>query len=235
MAKKGKLGQKSRRDVIERPIRFRRYGHLFLIVCEDENTEPAYFRQFIDSFPDETLYLKPVGTGLDPKGVVERAIRERDALAASARKEVDYVWVVFDKDDADLNEARVVRFRAAFDIAKEQKFRIAYSNEVFELWLLLHLKEVDSAIPLPRQQVYDEIQSQLRLHQGFDDFLYIHGNADIVRAIKVVGDENAAIKRANALLGAHGQRTPIEANPSTLVHLLVQEIRKWIAYYTYEP
>lgn len=235
MARKGKLGQKRERDNVERPVRFKRYGHLFLIVCEDENTEPAYFRQFIRLFPDETVYLKPVGTGLDPQGVVERAVKERDKLAQFSEREVDYVWVVFDKDDAHLSEARVARFNEAFNIAEREKIEIAYSNEVFELWLLLHLRDVVSAVPIPRRQIYDDLEAEIKLHPNHTNFAYVHGDADVIAIIAEIGDENAAIERAKVLLQAYVQTSPIDANPSTRMHVLVDEIRKWIMFYTYEP
>lgn len=63
---------------------------MFLIVCEDENTEPAYFRQFKNQIPAETIFSKEVGTGLDQQGVVLRAIEERNKLAAEAKKRSRY-------------------------------------------------------------------------------------------------------------------------------------------------
>lgn len=97
MAKKGKVKTFEDKEPEERPKRFRKYKYLFLIVCEDENTECKYFEQFKVQIPEETIYLKTVGTGRDPKGVVERAIVETENLVASTGKEVDVVWVVFDK------------------------------------------------------------------------------------------------------------------------------------------
>ena len=35
--------------------------------------------------------------------MVTRAIEEREQLEDEAKKEVDVVWAVFEKDDADLN------------------------------------------------------------------------------------------------------------------------------------
>ena len=60
MAKKGKLNEFQEKELEERPIRFKRYQYLFLIVCEDENTEPAYFEHFKNKIPEETIFLKPV-------------------------------------------------------------------------------------------------------------------------------------------------------------------------------
>ena len=52
MAKKGKLKKFQAVEKEERPIRFRRYQYLFLIVCEDENTEPTYFENFKIKIPE---------------------------------------------------------------------------------------------------------------------------------------------------------------------------------------
>ncbi|MFM6402516.1 MAG: RloB family protein, partial [Planktothrix sp.] len=122
MARKGKLGKRATKETIERPKRLKPYEYFFLIVCEDGKTEPEYFKQFVDLFPDETLYVRPVGTGLSPLGVVERAISEKAKLEAESKREFgrdDAVWVVFDKDDADLNDTKKQSFERAFEIARE--------------------------------------------------------------------------------------------------------------------
>jgi hypothetical protein len=118
VAKAGSVRVSKRtRTEVERPIRYRRYEYLFLIVCEDEKTEPYYFRQFEELIPDETLYLRRVGAGLDPLGVIERAHTEREQLAAEFKREVDETWVVFDKDDADKGPGKTRRFLEALRIA----------------------------------------------------------------------------------------------------------------------
>jgi hypothetical protein len=42
MARKGNLDKKAARDLTKRPERLQRYKYIFLIVCEDERTEPEY-------------------------------------------------------------------------------------------------------------------------------------------------------------------------------------------------
>jgi hypothetical protein len=116
MARKGKLKGTTEEEK-QRPVRLRKYQYLYLIVCEDQETEKVYFERFQPKFPEKTVYITTIGTGLDSKGVVERAIRERKLLSVKAEKEVDAVWVVFDKDDADLNAARRQRFEDAFRLA----------------------------------------------------------------------------------------------------------------------
>jgi hypothetical protein len=55
MAKRGSLKKFAKKEAKERPVRFRRYKYLFLIVCEDQKTEPAYFEEYVAKIP--TYYL----------------------------------------------------------------------------------------------------------------------------------------------------------------------------------
>lgn len=237
MAKKGKLKKFAKKEAKERPIRFRRYEYLFLIVCEDEKTEPSYFNKYIEYFPKETLYLEPVGTGLDPKGVVKRAIIERGVLERKAKKEVDFVWVVFDKDDADENASKILNFEDAFTIANNENFEIAYTNESFELWLLLHFIDVDKNVPIPREEIYRLLKEEFQKIEGYENYEYDHSTID-ERTIEIVfkaGDRDLAIKRAENLIEHHKENAPIDANPSTKVHILINELLEWIKYYSYIP
>lgn len=234
MAKRGKLKKFAKKEAKERPIRFRCYKYLFLIVCEDQKTEPAYFEEYISQIPEDTIYLRPIGTGRDPKGVVERAIIERDTLEKEAKREVDEVWVVFDKDDADENATKVQRFKDAFQIAKTENFEVAYSNEVFELWLLLHFINVDKETPLHRNEVYKCLKVEIQKIPKYADYEYDHKVID-PRTIEVVfesGDRDSAINRAQILMEHHKDCEPIKANPLTKVHLLVQALLAWIKYFS---
>lgn len=128
-----------------------------MIVREDEGTEPAYFDSFKAHFPDNTLYLKTIGTGKDPIGVVRQSIIERDTFFKRYDKEIDAVWAVFDKDDANLQQITAQRFDEALLLAKNNTIELAYSNEVFELWLLLHFKIVQVQVPISRATIYQQL------------------------------------------------------------------------------
>jgi hypothetical protein len=84
-------------------------------------------------------------------------------------------------------------------------------------------------------KIYDLIQEEVRKREGYTEFIYEHGNVSILDVVQVIGDEDAAMKRADFLLEIHSGKSYIEANPSTRVHLLVREIREWITYYNYIP
>jgi hypothetical protein len=242
MGKRGKISKPiPSREIDERPIKWRKYPHLFLIVCEDESTEPYYFEKFKDEFgkiyPNETVFLHPVGTGHNSKGVVEQAKIEKKNLFEKSNKTVDEVWAVFDKDDLDQSEGNKQRFVEAFEIAEKENIQIAYSNEVFELWLLLHFTNVTSEEPIPRADIYAKLEECIKKNPSYSTFVYEHGNKNIVDIVLKLGNEPKAIERANRLNSEHsaGNRQPIDANPNTRVNILVKRLRELLDYYSYQP
>lgn len=235
MARRGTLNKAELKEREKRPIRWRRYPHLFLIVCEDGNTEPYYFRTFEKHIPEETIFLRAVGTGRSSKGVVEQAILEREKLAQEANKNVDEVWVVFDKDDAEKVPANTLRFSDAFKIAQEKKMKVACSNEVFELWALLHFSDVSSANPIPRADIYSRLETIIQSFETHKLFVYQHGKTEVIDAVIELGSEAKAIERAEKLLAKQKGKQFIDANPSTTVHILVKRLRELIEWYSYSP
>jgi len=235
MGVRGKIGKKGIIESDSRPLRLKKYPYLFLIVCEDQKTEPYYFNQFLKLIPPETVYLETVGTGRSALGVVQQSEIEKDKLAAKAGKIVDEVWVIFDKDDADLNETTKKNFENAFELAIKLDHKIGYSNEVFELWLLLHLSAVSFKHPIPRATIYKELNKCVKKHNVYSEFVYEHGNTNIIDIISKIGNEAKAIERAEALDVAFVGIEPIEANPSTKVYKLILKLRELIVYYSYKP
>jgi len=99
MARRGKI-EKLVEPIEEavRPVRSKKYVYFVLIVCEDQNTEPAYFKQFENLFenllPEETVYVKRVGTGRNSLGVVKEAIAERERIYEdNNHRSIDEAWL----------------------------------------------------------------------------------------------------------------------------------------------
>ncbi|MEN8217106.1 MAG: RloB family protein [Pseudomonadota bacterium] len=102
-------------------------------------------------------------------------IKKREEFKLEYRKEIDFVWAVFDKDDADENETKINRFNDAFKFAERENLQIAYSNEAFELWLLLHITYLEESKPLSRRKIYDKLQSQIiKYADKYNDYEYDH-------------------------------------------------------------
>jgi len=243
MARRGKIN-----NVVEpiedavRPVRSKKYVYFVLIVCEDQNTEPSYFKQFENLFeglwPEETVYVRRVGTGRNSLGVVTEAIAERKRIYEdNNHRSIDEAWVVFDKDDLDQSPGNRKNFESAFELAAKENIKVAYSNECFELWLVLHFIDVSPSTPLPRQDVYKKLRDAVNasLPEGETPFEYVHGSANVVDYVSRFGDETAAMTRAAALKNYHESlsHVPIESNPVTYVDSLVQSLRGLYRYYSY--
>lgn len=112
---------------------------------------------------------------------------------------------------------------------------IAYSNECFELWLLLHFEQVDESTILHRDEIYQRLEEAIKNNVD-PSFNYVHGDSRIINIIWESGNKAKAIENAERLNSYHTDHNtaPIDANPNTLVYKLVKELDEWYAYYKYE-
>ncbi|WP_077923887.1 RloB family protein [Spirosoma sp. 209] len=193
-----------------------------LIISEGVNTEVSYFRQF----EQPNIRVKAVGTGFNTVSLVRRAEQIRADEAAKSRH-YDQVWCVFDRDDfpsQDFNEA--VRLA-------EQLFgpgRVAYSNQAFEYWLLLHFLDHQGGAIHRRQYDarlneclhpfgvrYDGQDSKRIGSDFFDLLLSVDPKTDKPRI-------RQAIERAERLYGQYDHSSPATEESSTTVFRLVKVI-----------
>jgi hypothetical protein len=193
-----------------RPVGTRELRQRFLIVCEGEKTEPAYFRSF--RVPKNVIDVH--GIGQNTVGLVREAIRLRDEAAESGHPEdaYDQVWCVFDRDSFPAQN-----FNAALTLARNEGIQVAYSNEAFELWYLLHYHYRDTAMS---RQEYGARLTELLGHayRKNSDAMY-----DELFALQV-----AAMRNAHRLLAQYSPANPVSDNPSTTVHLLVEQLNRFL-------
>lgn len=111
---------------LERKEPTREVKPTILIVCEGENTEPSYFKQFRLS----SATIKAVGEGYNTLTLVNRT------MELEKRGNYDSVWCVFDKDEFKASD-----FNDAIAVAEAQGYGVAYSNQAFEYWIILHFED----------------------------------------------------------------------------------------------
>ena len=186
----------------DRKVNNREVKQTFLIVCEGKETEPNYFR----GFKCRTLSLKIEGKGKDPINLVKRA------KTLSSEDEFDQVWCVFDRDEIPSKD-----FESALKIADENDIKIAYSNEAFELWYILHFHFLNSAIP---RSDYPKKLSILM------EKPYAKNSRDMYD--ELLSLQPTAIANADRLLQEYSTSDPVTDNPSTTVHHLVKELNRFI-------
>jgi hypothetical protein len=171
----------------------------FLIICEGKKTEPNYFKAF--RIPDLSVEeLNVIGLGDNTLSLVERAKQKND------ERNYDHVWCVFDRDSFPSG-----KFNAAITSAYNNKMHVAYSNEAFELWYLLHFNYYDTGMS---RDSYESMLTKLLKHK------YEKNSTTIYEEIK--SRQPDAIKNATNLLSQYDPHRPEKDNPSTTVHFLVQ-------------
>ena len=132
--------------------------------------------------------------------------------AAKYRIKYDQVWCVFDK-----NSFPKEHFNSALALAEKNKIKVAYSNEAFELWYLLHFNYIETAIP--RGDYTYKLKERLGMKY--------EKNCKTMYNI-LLDKQKTAIKNAERLLSLYEKTDSYEKNPSTTVHLLVKELNKFL-------
>lgn len=207
--RKKSSSRQSKIDYNNRKVRNRKW---FLIVCEDEKTEPNYFR----SFPVDRKLIKLdiKGEGKNTKSLVEKAIELKNDTESD---EKDRFWCVFDRDKNPKNPNDSQNFNSAITLARNNGIDLAYSNDAFELWYLLHFHFYNTGIS---RQDYQNMLTKLLGHE------YKKNSETIYEELK--DKQQDAIKHAKRLLQEYEPPNPESDNPSTTLHLLVEELNRFI-------
>jgi hypothetical protein len=174
----------------------------FLVVCEGAKTEPNYFRGF--RVPKDVIDVR--GIGENPSRLVQCAKELQE------KGDYDQVWCVFDRDDWKAED-----FNNAISNAISNGFKVAYSNEAFELWYVLHFEFLNTGIP--RSDYSGKLSTLLGRK-------YKKNSLEIYDELR--DRQSTAIKHAEKLLNQYQPSKPGDDNPSTTVRLLVQELNRFI-------
>ena len=176
-----------------------------LVVCEGARTEPNYF----NAFPVPSMSVEVVGTGKNTRSLVEEAIRRAKGSA------YDEVWWVFDRDSfkADQVNAAVDMVRAR--AKNKPAFRLAFSNECFEIWYILHFCFINAAVS--RTTYADRLT-------GFLGRPYKKNDPDMYVAL--LPKQPDALRNACARRALYEDDRPAENNPWTSVDDLVRRLNE---------
>ncbi|MCA2627235.1 MULTISPECIES: RloB family protein [unclassified Microcystis] len=200
-------------DYLRRQTKTRETRKRFLIICEGEKTEVNYFKAF--TVPKK-IEVRVKGEGKNSLSLVEKAIKIIDNV--NKDDSFDQIWCVFDKDNCSKEQ-----FNQAEGLAKQKNIKIAYSNEAFEIWFILHFQYLDIAtsrseyltILTKQMQKYGLLNKKEKYKKNREDMyekLKPYQTTAITNAAKLIQDRDEAKKH------------PFDANPSTTVHELVQEL-----------
>lgn len=180
-----------------------------LILCQGKETEKNYFNSLGE---DESLITEAFNVEVKSKN----PLRMIDyALKKNCLKKSKYImaWCVFDMDETKSDEFN----KAVFQDGK-QNIRVAYSNPMFELWFLLHYRNLD--VKLHRKAIGEKIGEIFwKIHNKE----YKKNDEGIYQLLKEKMEQ--AIQNAEILYSKCDRRNPARANPSTTIHLLINELK----------
>ncbi len=125
------------------------------IFCEGE-TEKIYFNILNSKYrtvnvhvTDHPKVIPVVGQGQAIQ-LIEYAKKSLSTAARFKGLDIDQVYIVFDKDDLTRTQLDM-----AFSLADANDYKILFSNECFDLWVLLHYEDCNR--PLSRKEIYRKL------------------------------------------------------------------------------
>jgi len=178
-----------------------------LIACEDTKSSRFYFTKMIKDYGlrGQVTFAKHIGT--NPMKVLE-AIKTHLLTDSN----FDEKWIVIDKDSYSKQE-----FNGAISSAKALNINVAYSNQAYELWILLHFK--DQTAHIDRVKLNHELKHTIDYEKN-QEFIY-----EIIKS-----KQKIAIERSKALIkyfkDTNGNTEPFNDNPSNTIFELVESLEK---------
>lgn len=202
MGKRPLVNRRNQPAYKQRAVDTRVVRERFLIVCEGEKTERNYFECF--RVPRKVIDVH--GLGYNTVSLVKKAVDLRN------QDSYDQVWCVFDRDSWSAQN-----FNEALSLAEREDIKVAYSNEAFEIWYLLHFNYHTTAIK--RNDCNDKLSELLGKK-------YKKNQEDMYALLET--NQANAIRNARKLLNQYTPRNPERDNPSTTVHELVEQLNRFI-------
>jgi len=213
-----------------------------IIACEDSVSSPSYFRMIVDNLIEkkiitqDSFVIAPYKHS-NPMGVLDDLKRYKKE--GKVYKDFDHRWIVIDRDSPRVNGGGHSKedFNNALKNAKSKKsnfnIEVAYANDSFELWYLLHFEYRNSAIS--RDEILTKVIKRLK---EVDIYKFAKLSKDnikqenytrlIFETLKPL--QSVAIRNAKRLLDSYGdEHNPESDNPSTRVHLLVEVLNGLIS------
>ena len=198
----------------DRRLGSRSPGRGILIVCEGAETEPNYFESLRDHLKLSTIRVKIKDRAGAPISVVDEAqaqVEKRKQDIRDGRTNVptfEAVWCVFDVENPRHNQT----FDRAVQTADQNNFQLAVSNPAFEFWYVLHFERTTRPFADG-----DELKEYLKRHlPGYHAAMPVFD--------ELVASTQTAVRHAKSILEKHPQGEQRFPNPSTRVHLLVEEM-----------
>ena len=208
-----------------------------IIACEDSVSSPEYFRQIINFLlkerkitPDSIVIVSHDGS-THPTGVLGNLKKFKNRYGKTY-KDFEHKWIVIDRDSERTNGGghTAEDFNNAISNAQNKRsdlnIEVAYTNDAFELWYLLHFEYRNTAIL--RDEIIEAVIDKLKELDSYKFSKLNKENIKLSNYTKLIYEsllplQKTAISNAKKLLLSYGvEHNPEKDNPSTTIHKLVE-------------
>lgn len=131
---------------------------LLIIAPEGKVTEKKYFEGLRAIYPNSRIHLEVLDreyTDSDPLAVMK--LLDNFCMHYKFRKGYDQLWLVIDVDKWGADKLSQV-----CGLCFQKKYEVAISNPCFEIWLLLHLRSLDSYTLEEQRMLFENRKSHNR-------------------------------------------------------------------------
>ena len=206
-----------------------------IIACEDSISSPAYFKMLVSRLIKEKIitqdsFVIAKHNHTNPNGVLADLKSHKDSNGKTY-KDFDHKWIVIDRDCERVNGGghTAEDFNNALQNAKKKRsdlhVNVAYANDAFELWYLLHFEYRNTAIS--RGELIERVIAKLKQLDSHKFSRLTKDNIKQENYAKLIYEallpmQERAILNAERLLLSYGEEHNPECdNPSTTIHKLV--------------
>ncbi len=199
-----------KKEKTKRKSRSKSESKSILIALEDTKSSRYYFEKLIHhkGLSGKVIFAQHIGT--NPKKVLE-AIKKHKKENPNTQFEKE--WIVIDRDSFSKDD-----FKGTIKEAKQKSICVAFSNECYELWILLHFEPVNAHTS--REHLTSRLNQIFREKFGKE---YSKASADVYALI--IGQQQTAIDNAKSLIKKHLSdygKIDVEQNPLTMIYQLVE-------------
>jgi hypothetical protein len=206
-----------------------------IIACEDSVSSPIYFRMIINKLieakvitQDSFVIAKQQHT--NPTGVLADLKSHKDTNGKTY-KDFENKWIVIDRDCERVNGGghTAEDFNNALQNAKKKRsdlhVDVAYANDAFELWYLLHFEYRNTAIS--RDELIEGVIAKLKQLDSHKfsrlsrDNIKQANYAKLIYEVLLPKQEDAILNAERLLLSYGNEHNPECNNPATTIHKLV--------------
>jgi len=224
----------------------------FIIFCEDEVSEPIYLRSFtmpgkvkINAIENQKQHWLNLNNAI--ADCVKNDLLEPYGGSYRIKAGITVnIWSAYDRDmENEVIDATVIANDTAFSTAIQTSHNIginvAWSNDAFELWILLHFEPVPTGTRLHRSYIYERLTEIIRAlpeqsvemqritgNDAFDYKIHFKKRTNFaLHIMPLLTLERQQMAMMNAVLLEKQFNEHVlfhERNPCTRMHHLVNEI-----------